>query len=860
MKPRLGHRARSDRHRGFVIRALAAACRRQGRAVFPDEVAAELTLDELRELAARKTPADRYVSCSLRRLAQSGRVQEVGRLSRRIAYVAAGSAQDWSVPLARRVRPRTGTHIERTLRLLEQLVVELDRPVRLQDVREAALACPELGVVPKRVRTDLSILHRDCHIRSVGRHHSPHGGRLFFLPADAADQEPPQQAPRRKERHRDIVIRCLSAACERRGQAAFPADVAEELTAEELKDLTQHLTMSPRNYVAHTLRVMERSGRIALVARVSGAPCYVISACSGPKDIPSRRNDRPRPGSHMERTLQLLEALVAEEARPVRLGDLREAAPARPEFGVDSDRVRNSLVKLKAGAFITVVGTARDNRSGGRLLFLPAGLEPEDRPAIVPLTPQEVILDHILKLWHETASEARLRGERPRPMSINEIRARLHEEGHPVGHLRNLISGFLRGSAPLKLVAIGDPPVQHFLPSHISLNDVDCSGPGSSKTGWIVEAIRRAMATGDEPAVSSVAVQALAEAEDLGFSGPRDVTVTLSATSARHKGRKDGGSTRGSRAVRVGHVGNVPYYTVLPQGQRGKRQYVRARRYVRALRGVEGWERAVEQHAGYDSEGVAAPFAKGRAALLRSVALLLCEEMEVAMAKPGTEAAEEQLKTARMSIECRLREVETWLNGAVDDVPEVRQAAPNATGSDLVAMVLRNVAHFGVTSKAVNYLFYLHRADLAKVVHPEFRAAKYGPKYLFDQAGLLMAAASRWGGPETSTQAQRARMQLGPLRDDRFALEAGQSGDTDTRFAGVAALAFLRPPNGEKVLKAMVKGEADAALRRSALWAYGFAEYPEGLDLARSVLLTDSSYIVRHFAQRAAQSGAWWAH
>jgi hypothetical protein len=197
--------------------------------------------------------------------------------------------------------------------------------------------------------------------------------------------------------------------------------------------------------------------------------------------------------------------------------------------------------------------------------------------------------------------------------------------------------------------------------------------------------------------------------------------------------------------------------------------------------------------------------------------------------------------------------------GAHED-PEVRQAAPNAIGTDLVTMVLGNVAHFGISSTAINRLFFLHRTELTNVVHPEFRAAKYGPKYLFDQAGLLMAAASRWGGPETSTQAQCARLQLGPLRDHRIALEAVQSEDLDTRFAGVAALAFLRPSEGETVLEALVKSEADPALRRSALWAYGFAEYPAALDLARSVLLTDPSHIVRHFAQRIGQSGGWWAH
>src|SRR5205085_6814167 len=110
--------------------------------------------------------------------------------------------------------------------------------------------------------------------------------------------------------------------------------------------------------------------------------------------------------------------------------------------------------------------------------------------------------------------------------------------------------------------------------------------------------------------------------------------------------------------------------------------------------------------------------------------------------------------------------------------------------------------------------------------------------------------AKQWGGHECCLQAMIACSELGLLRDPRFIFPALESSSFEVRLAGVACLAFLSSDEGNELLKQVAIDDPDSGVRQSAIWAYGFVEGKEALELMSSRAAEDAHPHVRSFAKQ----------
>jgi len=94
-----------------------------------------------------------------------------------------------------------------------------------------------------------------------------------------------------------------------------------------------------------------------------------------------------------------------------------------------------------------------------------------------------------------------------------------------------------------------------------------------------------------------------------------------------------------------------------------------------------------------------------------------------------------------------------------------------------------------------------------------------------------------------------ARREIGLLRDARYVFPVLESPVFEERLIGIAGLAFLWSVKGNELIRGVAMNDRASGLRRSALWAYGFAggEGAEELLLRQSE--NDSDPTVRTFCR-----------
>jgi hypothetical protein len=105
-----------------------------------------------------------------------------------------------------------------------------------------------------------------------------------------------------------------------------------------------------------------------------------------------------------------------------------------------------------------------------------------------------------------------------------------------------------------------------------------------------------------------------------------------------------------------------------------------------------------------------------------------------------------------------------------------------------------------------------------------------------------------------------ADLELERLRDVRYVLPALDSQNRNIRFAGVACLAFLQTAEGSELLRRVITSDNDPGIRRSSLWAYGFAGGIDSKEIFRNSAMNDSNAEVRRFAKHllGVDALAWW--
>lgn len=538
-----------------------------------------------------------------------------------------------------------------------------------------------------------------------------------------------------------------------------------------------------------------------------------------------------------------------------------------------------------------------------------------------PSTWLEHVLVAFQRCWEAECGDAATEQRRPRPISTGILRARLLEETDlPQARDEQLVPNALiqlaKASPPRVRIACVRAG-SHFAlwaPAHAPDEALDVGQAFASDAARVVGAAQRAMERLQVPAVGRHEVTAEI-ARDLALrpNGASSVAALLADASKEMIAAGTGSRRRRVTAVLqgVGCVAGEAHYTTragttsrastASTGREGdpaaaERALVHAYRYVDFLRLQDRWrQRHAMTQVQCASESLSAAASVGRLRAIRQgIAQLQTATAEFrADLAPHVRRVQREIEdiegeAAAVAHECErhlgrlvidARRLRAWspaleqadARGVLESTGVTTETGPligtdrgeaTLTTEEVFAMVRTRGYARAMRATSATELVPLLSHRIARLDNVEYAGwRQQASEYHFERTDAMLFAAIEWGGGTAVLFAQIARQELGQLRDPRF-IRAGLSHSRfDGRMASAAALAFLPgDPETDDYLAQVALHDADAGVRRTALWAYGAAARPGVESLIERVLDAERHPEVVALA-RSAQSdtaGVWW--
>lgn len=594
--------------------------------------------------------------------------------------------------------------------------------------------------------------------------------------------------------------------------------------------------------------------------------------------------------SRRQKTLTIAERTVAHLGRAVRACDLAEyVRQYLPQAVADYEPLLTVLARdlqnLGNTGELIAVGRVRGLRADGVVLYLPARLAPRSEEFLPksPLTWIDYVLTVIVALWGKRISDAGTAGTQPRPITTKEVRAQLRadlaEDGRAVAlstwgqdldasmTVQLALDTLSKGSVPA-IRAIPDRTAL-WVPADVDLKTVALDVAFGTDADRVVEAIRRAMARLDAPAVSPTEVEAEIALDDA-------LTLSKSTSAARvlsdlSKITVDDGTgrrrpRRHQRVHRVGRKGGANLYcavTLMPLEGAGECPELEDARRFAASEAVLREAAALDVESRLSALGrVRSPMiALGRARLLAADLSAIIPDVE-RIAQEGHEAARTvlgQLVRAREDAIGWMRFRGSLVKGVPDDVMQAPKALTPTELQALFAPVSPTAAALRDAGSVVRqYGRLIKRVPNREYVSQRSGDPRTAQRYLFDAVSARCYGVRLWGGPQARLAALMVEDELGELRDGRYLLPALAVENLEQRLRAIAAIAFLQPEGGEDALGQRARNDADAGVRELAIWALGFSGATDADTIAREAAKEDPSEHVRRAARRFVDAGPGW--
>jgi hypothetical protein len=666
-----------------------------------------------------------------------------------------------------------------------------------------------------------------------------------------------------------IVLQALEDANRSHERAVGVSEIAAEISERDRKRLKKTYTNGLPTIIGKTLELLRARELVfspgAFNRRRFYGSVHVLDADS--TNLPDVRSRRYR-------VLELIREAVQKLGRAVRSFDILEhAGSSESDSGLSESDITHDALSLLETKELAVVGRVRGEGKGLNL-YLPSDMDADSYRPKRPLTWLDEVAKAVEALWTERAEEARVKGERPKPLTTGDIRSRIvnsafHSQREVkkdpqiiVDAVKNLAATRdpllrkikRRGQKALLWVPVGvEDDALDF--GHIYANDAERMGTAVERA---VGRHGRPVTVRDvhdeveadfalEPANSSGLFEALSYASRETFSADEG------------KGQQE---RRNRRVYKIGRAGGNTYYYTCDAPE--------ARAFVEVRRLELEWAEASPDEQLEALQSVSLPsVARGRA-------LLLAQEIEafrLRVVRLLTEttmdgATRREAEALKSHIEQMAELTKDWL-AACDpndvSVPgDVSVSAPGWTAMELLKVV-KPLYPLAENITSAQKFITLMQDRIRRLPNPEHESRfsddpLKAAEFLFDRTDALIYAAKRWGGTECLLQATFASRELGRLRDLRFVFPALQEKSFETRLAGVACLAFVWSDESTARLKRIAEEDPDPGVRQSALWAYGFAGGEMAHELLGEKATNDPNKRVREFANEAlnADDGSWW--
>ena len=595
--------------------------------------------------------------------------------------------------------------------------------------------------------------------------------------------------------------------------------------------------------------------------------------------------------SRRRRVLALVESAVARLARPVRLCDVIEEGE-RATVGIAPKLIGRDFSNLRQTGEIVVVHRVRGGATAGTCYCLPASLPAGEHDRLLARLPAapvpwlEMVWSAFDALWTESCRAAAAAGTQPIPITTGAVRERLRQttslpQMDDAQLLVNAMTALERGvNARIRRVArTHGSRARAWVPLGISEHEVAVSGAHASDAERVEMAVRRACDRLQVPAVGLQDIErAIAADPSLRIRGQQPLYLVLADTIKHHVGGRHAPLGRGGLdshpglpkplrrrppVVRVGRVRGHPYYAAIPAKANDVERATRvadADAYLALLRLDERWRRLrAKQELDALAHSAAPSLKQERARRLWRACVSIGDALDAAESRPEAwsehgrallrRAIDQALDAIRRSgLEPAESDIASELQ---DDAREQRASMPLWSPDQLrhaLAPIYPNAARAKQGSEIVRLLW----STLPRVANPGFVARRRGEAEMwFDRTAALIWGGLRFGGPECSMQAGIAKAELGPLRDARLVLPCFEHPLPNVRLVAVACAAFLRDRALMELLRAVARTDREPGLRRSALWAYAFADGPDVHSVLRAAAEADAAAFVRDFARRA---------
>ena len=671
-------------------------------------------------------------------------------------------------------------------------------------------------------------------------------------------------AAAKAERRKRIVLDALTAATLARGGVVRVSEVLKHITPPE----RTLFPGEPRTFSTQVSAALRRSCELGEAVSPGIRGRHRMYAAAGVElGEPTQQGDEEK--YYCDTVLEIVRIAVERVGRPVRVQDVAHEMD-RTGIVYDRPKLRKTLVGLVGAGRLKQCGRVRA-AAGGRVLYLPAEVNPDHFEQGMELSFTDQVARTFERMWSERVAEAGNSACKPLPFTVSEfadlLAQEIGEDATPAFRVKVRMSfRHLRRPPDPQIQAI-DLGRGTFVvaPASASLDDLELSTAFPNDSSRVMEAVRRAMHRHARPVVSMTEIRGEVHRDPLLHlvRRTRGVHGTLDSL-ARVQVVREGGATR----LHIqGRIRNVAYFSA--------RRSAASKAWFGYLAAQAEWkETRVEERLSAMMKCVLPDVARAHADVLHhELARFRATFDELAAEDCFPAEVEEKIELRRTRIDVASDFASAWQeeshggdeNAGVAD----RWDAPHITFVEAEELAQASVprkrfayAIRGILARKIRRIFDPARAAEGQTTGGRRRVVVY------DRFDLRVHLAQQWGGTECYQHARDAQEELNQLRDWRPVLRSLDTGSLDERLVAVSCLAFLCTAADTEVVDRLAQltlEDPEAGVRQSALWAYGFLLGAEpSLPLAYRVADTDPVAYVREFAAEAIstlqeEGRGWWA-
>lgn len=614
-----------------------------------------------------------------------------------------------------------------------------------------------------------------------------------------------------------LVFEALELANKNPGGAVLLGEIIAALTEEQVRALNKSYKNPLINTVRQILISLINRKLVFIACSDRHRHYYAAVSVFSQQEMPFVF--RP---SYRQMVIELMKDAITYYNRAVRLGDIdRYLNDIRPDLKGDCKWFRRTIQRLANEGMVKIVARTRQDKYGGQYYLLhDMDIAMFDNPVPPPWV--ETVLRAFHELWEKQSESARLEGRLPAPLTTVEIKNYIYERygENIVPHEKNAVANaVLILARPTANQAIRRLRRESYskclwVPFEVKDDEIELYGLPKSDSERANLLVRHAVERLRRPVTQSDLGEELKLRPELQLARPQSMNVLLTQQN------------KFSDVKRIGWFAAEWYYYV------GNINSPPATSYLTLKRVEAEWKNlnAVFELNDLDNCSLKTA-AYGRCVLIKNTLESIVPKLRALKAnkKFGT-VVNTEAETLYEEIIQFQPQIKSWLdNNASAELELPEQVNPDVAGltPEELWTFLQPLYPKSVKVRTITDLSNLLGNDIRRFRNPFYKPSFCDGtletvQYLFDRTDAFMYAARKWGGRECCLQAVLAGNNLGLLRDVNFVIPGLSSNDYNERLIAVACLAFLQPEGAADHLAEVCLNDADAGVRESALWAFGF--------------------------------------